>query len=160
LKFGDEAVATRGFLDIDLAAPGLLKPVVIPTTYPWFHTVRVDLLPGDLLEDVLDFETEVAGVGAGYARLEVHGAARDVEANKRTALHWREVVETTRPNGLRRLKLDLRPEREARVRLEVDPTMSLAQMVKKFGHQFAPEEMTKAQRAALIRQGLDFVEGL
>lgn len=160
LKFGDEAVDVRGFLDIDLATSGPLKPVVVPTTYPRFTTVRVDLRPGDLLEDVLDFEAEVAGVGAGYARLEVHGTARDVEANKRAALHWKEVVETTRPNGLRRLKLDLRPEREARVRLEVDATMSLAQMVKKFGHKFAPEEMTKPQRAALIRQGLDFVEGL
>jgi len=160
MRFGDEAVKQRGFWEVDLTATGLLKPVMVPTIYPRFHTERIDLQPNDDLDDLLDFGREVVDTGAAYARLEIHGAARDVERNKRAALHLKELVETTRPGNLRRLKLDLRPERETRVRLEVDATMSLTQMVKKFGHKFAPEEMTKAQRAALIRQGLDFVEGL
>ena len=127
------------------------------TEYPRFHTVRVELEDGDALDDVLDFDTSVVDVGAGYARLIVEGPAHAVERNKRVALHWKDLVETTHPNGLRRLKLDLRPTRETRVRLEVDPTMSLAEMVRKFADEFAPEDMDKGE---LTRQGLGFVEGL
>lgn len=160
MRFGDEAVKQRGFWEVDLTAEGLLKPVMVPTVYPRFHTERIVLRPNDDLDDIIDFDTEVIATGAAYARLEIHGSARDVERNKRAALRLKELVETERPGNLRRLKLDLRPERETRTRLDVDPAMSLAEMVKKYGHKFAPEEMTKAQRVELINQGLTFVEGL
>jgi DNA repair exonuclease SbcCD nuclease subunit len=153
-RHGDEEAKVRGFLDVDLAA-NVLEPKVIPTKYPRFHTVRVTLKDQDNLDEVVDFASRMEVPGIGYVRLVLEGSARTLDRNRKVIAEWRKHIDET--GVIRRLKVDPRPTREQRQRLDVEPALSLREMVRRYVDEFGPEDL---DLKILANQGAGFVEGL
>ena len=148
IRFGDELAKRRGYYHVDLE--GDLVPRFVSVDYPRFATVRVEV-EGDVW-DAHDLDAEV-DCGTKYVRVVVTGTARDVD---RVSPGLREMKAAAEEQGVRHVKLDLRPTRERRRRVDVDPTLSLSSMVRKYAEEFCPEDV---DREEWVEVGMRFVEG-
>lgn len=150
LRFGDEEVEVRGFWVLDWETGDWEQ---VPTRAPRFQTLHVSYLEGDVPTGA---EPPRWDEGVGYARLIVSGPAHKIDEDRALFRSW---VEGARDVGLRALKLDLRPDREDRARLEVDPSLSLSEMARRYAVKVAPEQAPGLDLEQLTAVGLGFLEG-
>ena len=136
LRFGDEEQEVRGFSVFDWNSKHWK---LIDSEAPRFQTVRVNADDG--------FSTEFGwGDRVLYGRIIVEGSAKAIGG---CLEELRTLARYAEEDGLRVCKVDARPTREVRARMEITPTLSLGEMVRRFATERAPEGVSPDRLAEL-----------
>jgi DNA repair exonuclease SbcCD nuclease subunit len=149
LRFGDELVEERGFWSVDFSGK---RPEMklIPTDYPRFATIRLDLDEEPDAVESLNLDPGLPPVS--YVRIIVEGTEAAIgRARPKLDEHLARV----REYELRSIRLDLRIREERRERLEASAGVSLSELTRRYASQFAPENSDPAELADV---GVRFLE--
>jgi DNA repair exonuclease SbcCD nuclease subunit len=150
LRFGDEEVAARGWWELDWESNAW---TLVPSRAPRFRTERFRLEPGTSFLDHGVEEDGTFPADVQYLRLVIEGPADVIEKERKIL---QEIADRRMGGRVRAIKLDLRPDRKDSSRLEIDSSLSLPEMARRYVAKFAPEDMDPDH---LIGVGLPFLEG-
>jgi DNA repair exonuclease SbcCD nuclease subunit len=125
LRFGDEVVKERGFTIFEIEGSSI-HHAPVQTIYPRFQTVSWDLDDGVFQEDIAP--------DTSYLRMSVIGSKTQIEKERAQLENLREMFAAD--CRCVKLEFEVRRELDEVRRLDVQPSMSGAEMVRRYAERF------------------------